>query len=120
MEPLTSWLLTYLLHSTVLLGAAALVRLALGERRLALQEAVLRAALVGGLVTASLQVGLDLRPIGGARLPAPDREPPRARAPGPALAPARTPSTRPPPASGGDGRWRCRASRRGPPASSRP
>ena len=46
MEPLVRWLLTYLLHSTVLLGAAWLVRLALGERRLAVQEAVLRAALV--------------------------------------------------------------------------
>ncbi len=66
MDPLARWMLTYLLHSTVLLGAAWLVRLALGERRLAIQEAVLRAALAGGLVTASLQIGLDVRPIGGA------------------------------------------------------
>jgi beta-lactamase regulating signal transducer with metallopeptidase domain len=66
MDPLARWMLTYLLHSTALLGAAWLVRLALGERRLAVQEAVLRAALVGGLVTASLQIGLDVRPIGGA------------------------------------------------------
>ena len=66
MEPLVRWLLTYLVHSTVLLGAAWLARVALRERRLALQEAVLRAALVGGFVTASLQVGLDLRPLGGA------------------------------------------------------
>ena len=64
----------------MLLGAAGLVRLALGERRLAVQEAVLRAALVGGFVTASLQVGLDVRPIGGRlAVPAPRRGP-RARA----------------------------------------
>ncbi|HUL75791.1 MAG TPA: M56 family metallopeptidase [Vicinamibacteria bacterium] len=66
MEPALRWLLTYLVHSTLLLGAAGVARLALRERRLALQEAVLRAALVGGFVTASLQVGLDLRPLGGA------------------------------------------------------
>ena len=65
MEPVVRWLLTYLLHSTLLLGLAALARLALRERRLALQEALLRAALVGGFVTAGLQVGLDLRPLGG-------------------------------------------------------
>jgi beta-lactamase regulating signal transducer with metallopeptidase domain len=65
MEAVLRWLLTYLLHSTVLLGLAALARLALGERRLALQEALLRAALVGGLVTAGLQVGLDLHPLAG-------------------------------------------------------
>jgi beta-lactamase regulating signal transducer with metallopeptidase domain len=65
MEPVLHWLLTYLLHSTALLGASGLVRLALGERRLAFQEAVLRAALVGGFVTASLQIGLGVRPIGG-------------------------------------------------------
>jgi beta-lactamase regulating signal transducer with metallopeptidase domain len=59
------WLLTYLLHSTLLLGGAALLCRALGERRLALQEAVLRAALVGGLLTASVQVGLGLESGGG-------------------------------------------------------
>ena len=87
MELLTRWLLTYLLHSTVLVGAAWLVRLALRERRLAVQEAVLRAALVGGFVTASLQVGLDVRPIGGA-LAVP------AAPPAPALTPAPTPIAR--------------------------
>ena len=65
MEPVARWLLTYLLHSTLLLGLAALARLALGERRLALQEALLRAALVGGFVTAGLQVGLGLHPLAG-------------------------------------------------------
>jgi beta-lactamase regulating signal transducer with metallopeptidase domain len=86
MEPLVRWLLTYLVHSTLLLGAAALARLALRDRRLALQEAVLRAALVGGFVTASLQVGLDVRPLGGAlSLPGP----------GPAVAAVRVPAAVP-------------------------
>ncbi|MCG6925993.1 MAG: hypothetical protein LJF30_11855 [Acidobacteria bacterium] len=65
MSSVTGWLLTYLLHSTVLLGGAALVGLVLRERRLGLQEAVLRAALVGGFLTASLQLGLGLHPLGG-------------------------------------------------------
>ena len=59
-------LLTYLLHSTLLLGLAAIVRLALRERSLPLQEAVLRAALVGAFVTSGLQLSLELRPLGGA------------------------------------------------------
>ncbi len=64
-ELVTRTLLTYLLHSTILLSTALLLRLALRERRLALQEVVLRAGLVGGFLTTALQVGLDLRPIGG-------------------------------------------------------
>lgn len=71
MERLVDILLTYLLHSTLLLGAALVVRVALRARRLALQEALLRAALVGGVATTALQVGLDLRPLAGAwELPA--------------------------------------------------
>ena len=65
MDFLASALLTYLLHSTLLLAAALLMRIALRERRLVLQEALLRAALVGGFVTAGLQVGLGLQPLGG-------------------------------------------------------
>lgn len=65
MQAPLAWLSTYLLHSTLLLGAACLLRLALRERRLALQEAVLRAALLGGFLTASLQLGLNLEPVGG-------------------------------------------------------
>jgi Zn-dependent protease with chaperone function len=49
--------------------------LALGERRLVLQEALLRAALLGGFVTASLQVGLGVRPLGGALAVRTDRAP---------------------------------------------
>jgi len=63
---IASWLLTYLIHSSVLLAGAWLASRALGERRLALQEAVLRVALVGGLLTASLQIGLGVEPLAGA------------------------------------------------------
>jgi beta-lactamase regulating signal transducer with metallopeptidase domain len=63
---ITSWLLTYLVHSTILLGSAWLVSRALADRRLALQEILLRAALVGGLITATLQVGFGVESIGGA------------------------------------------------------
>jgi beta-lactamase regulating signal transducer with metallopeptidase domain len=65
MPQLSALLLTYLLHSSVLLAAAAALRLLLRERQLVLQEAVLRAALLGAFVTAGLQSGLGLAPLGG-------------------------------------------------------
>ena len=60
-----SWLLTYLLHSTLLLGTVWLL-----TRRL-VQAAVVRdllwkAALIGGFATATLQLGLGFKPLGGA------------------------------------------------------
>ena len=61
-----SWLLTYLIHSTVLLAVAWLVSRWLGDRRLQIQEVLLRAALVGGVLTASLQMGLGVEPLTGA------------------------------------------------------
>jgi len=63
---ITSWLLTYLVHSTILLGAAWLVSRILADRRLALQEILLRTALIGGLLTTTLQVGVGIEPVGGA------------------------------------------------------
>jgi beta-lactamase regulating signal transducer with metallopeptidase domain len=53
-----AWLLTYLLHSTALLVPALLLARFLGQRRLSLQESVLRVALLGALLTSGLQVGL--------------------------------------------------------------
>ena len=71
MDAAARLLLTYLVHSTALLGAAWAACRLLGERRLALQEALLRAALLGGFATAALQVGAGVAPLGGAlRLPA--------------------------------------------------
>ena len=78
-----AWLATYWLHSGLLLGGAWLAGRALGHRRLAVQETLWRAALVGGLLTASLQVGLGWRPLaGGWSLPAPEAAASPAPAPG--------------------------------------
>lgn len=63
---IASWLLTYLIHSTVLLGAVWLVSRSLGDRRLVLQETLLRTALVGGIITSSLQMCLGVEPLAGA------------------------------------------------------
>lgn len=60
-----AWLATYAVHSTLLLGGAWLLARRLGGRRLAVQEAVWKLALVGGLLTATLQLGLGVRPLGG-------------------------------------------------------
>ncbi len=64
---LLSWLLTYAVHSTALLGAAWLITRA---RRLmpAASEIIWKSALIGGLFTASLQLWLDLRPAGSVAL----------------------------------------------------
>ncbi len=55
-----TWLLNYLVHSTILLGLAVITHQfgILKPRRYA--EQIWRAALFGGLVTASLQLGLQL------------------------------------------------------------
>jgi len=60
-----AWLLTYLIHSTLLLTAAAAVTRWLSERSVAWGQLVWRGALFGGLLTASLQVALDLAPRAG-------------------------------------------------------
>lgn len=58
MSVVGAWLLTYALHSTVLLGSAALItRFVRGE---AWRETVWKAALVGGVVTATLSFGPQL------------------------------------------------------------
>lgn len=58
-----AWLATYLVHSTLLLGLAALVtRRGLRVRT---TEWIWKLALVGGLATATLQTSLGLDPLGG-------------------------------------------------------
>jgi beta-lactamase regulating signal transducer with metallopeptidase domain len=59
---IAGWLLTYLVHSTIFLAAALLVARILGEHRLALQEMILRAALLAGLATTSLPMMIDFQP----------------------------------------------------------
>ncbi len=60
-----AWLLTYLLHSTLLLGLAWLVSKPLARWSVAAEEAVWKIALVGALVTASLQVAAGWEPAAG-------------------------------------------------------
>ena len=63
-----AWLLTYALHSTLLLGMAWAATRRLGGRRLRLQETIWRCALLGALVTASAQLAfgqLGHAPIAG-------------------------------------------------------
>jgi len=59
LELLQSWLLTYLLHGTLLLLAAFLIVRLLPRSAAAFQEALWRTALFGGLVTATVQLGLS-------------------------------------------------------------
>jgi len=59
-----AWLGTYLIHSTLLLGTvwvlSRLLRRTPSGASLALEEALWKAALVGGILTASLQVGVGM------------------------------------------------------------
>jgi Zn-dependent protease with chaperone function len=69
------WMLTYLLHSTVLLGGTWVACRFISAERLALREALWRLALVGGLITSTLQLATGIEGIGGswslADIPAP-------------------------------------------------
>jgi len=64
MSALLAWLATYALHSTVLLAAIALLT-AFVVRRDGWRDALWKTALVGGIATATLQLGLDVRPLVG-------------------------------------------------------
>ena len=61
-----AWLLTYAVHSTVLIGSVWLAERAGLLRSLGLRDLAWRTALVGGLVTATFQLAAGLTPIGGA------------------------------------------------------
>jgi HEAT repeat protein len=59
-----AWLLTYAVHSTVLIGAAWVLQRLGAVRSLRLRDLAWKGALVGGLFTASLQMGMGLAPWG--------------------------------------------------------
>ncbi len=59
---LAAFLLTYLLHSTLLLGGAWLLSRRFAGRHNRLEEWIWRGALVGGLLTAAFQLSLPARP----------------------------------------------------------
>ncbi len=66
LAPVLAWLATYLVHSTLLLGGAWGVARWLRRRdrpgRLALEERIWKTALLGGLLTAGVQIGLGALP----------------------------------------------------------
>jgi beta-lactamase regulating signal transducer with metallopeptidase domain/HEAT repeat protein len=75
-----SWLLTYAIHSTILLGVALIIALWFADEH-AWLDLVWKAALLGPFVTASVQVGSGVIPLGGrwpigitAPMPAPVEE----------------------------------------------
>ncbi len=69
-EAMLAWGLTYLLHSTILIGAAWTATRCGLLRRLATREWCWRAALLGGVLSASLQTVGGVRPwMGSAPLP---------------------------------------------------
>ncbi len=59
-----SWLLTYAVHSTLLLGGVALLTHRLVQSH-GVRDTLWKTALLGGLVTSSVQVGLGVEPLGG-------------------------------------------------------
>ena len=59
-----SWLLTYAIHSTIVLGVALIIALRFADEH-AWLDLVWKAALLGPLVTASVQVGSGVIPLGG-------------------------------------------------------
>jgi len=67
-----AWLLTYLLHSTLLIGGVWLVSRCGLVRSASIEDVLWKVALLGGLCTASLQAGLGVQPFTGriALLPA--------------------------------------------------
>ena len=62
---IAAWLLTYLIHSTIILCAVMVVSRILDGRSLAIQETLFRTALLGGVLTASVQLGLGIAPMAG-------------------------------------------------------
>jgi hypothetical protein len=65
MNQAAAWLLTYSLHSTLFLALAWLASNRLAGRRARLEEAMWRFALVGALVTATVQLAAGWEPVAG-------------------------------------------------------
>jgi beta-lactamase regulating signal transducer with metallopeptidase domain len=68
---IVTWVLTYAVHSTVLIGCVWLLCSAVPRLSLSTRESLWKIALLGGIVTASLQMGLGVPSAwGDLRLPA--------------------------------------------------
>ncbi len=68
-QDVAAWLLTYALHSTALLGLAWLV-LRLRRSDPAVRDVLWKVAMIGGVVTATVQSGFDVHPTGTVALAA--------------------------------------------------
>ncbi len=62
--PGAAWVLTYLIHSTLLIALVWLISRRLDGRPTAL-DALWKTAMVGGLLTATLQTAAGVSPVGG-------------------------------------------------------
>lgn len=60
-----AWLLTYLLHSTILLGGACVLCAFGVVRSNAARDTLWKVAFVGGLLTATVQLALRVEPYAG-------------------------------------------------------
>lgn len=91
-EQAIAWLLTYLLHGTLLLGLAWLVSKPLSRWSVAAEETVWKLALVGALCTATLQMAAGWEPVAGrwglADLTAPAIQAEAAAVPVPSVSPS--------------------------------
>ena len=67
MQTVATALMTYALHSSILLGCALIFARFAGQKRPAIAESLLRVAFLGALVTTGLQIGLDLKPLTGSK-----------------------------------------------------
>ena len=65
-ELFVSGLLTYLIHSTLLIGCASIATRWLPRGDLQMRRTLWRAALLGGLLSSTLQTGLRVEPLSGA------------------------------------------------------
>ncbi|MEM6289809.1 MAG: M56 family metallopeptidase [Myxococcota bacterium] len=81
------WILTYAIHSTVLIGSVWVLLKLFPRVPLRLQETLWRVALFGGLLTATVHQAADVTPLGG-RLAMPAALQSRAPDVAPALAPS--------------------------------
>ncbi len=63
--PSLTWLMTYALHSTLLLGTAWVLTRWMKPHHDRLSEGIWKTAVVGALLTATLQVILDVQPVSG-------------------------------------------------------
>jgi len=125
-ERAAAWLLAYAIHSTLLLGAAALISARLRDH--AWRDTLWRAAFVGGVLTVGAQALLGHNPAAGGWTPAAAVHAPAAHASagpargtpdplrvdgntaapatqGPAYAPVAARTAEPAPAAGSDWRW---------------